>query len=82
MLFVRCLSWRHPLQRSALVGGGNLDLNVNSLALWYLGWEGDGQRAAVRLYPVANAELDALALNLYNRDIEIAEFVSSLLPTF
>ena len=79
MLLVGCLSWRHPLQSGTFVGSGNLDLDINRVALWYLRWQGDGEWAAVRLYTVANIELDTLALNLYDGDVQVAEMVSGVL---
>lgn len=60
---------RHPLQCGALVGSGHLDLNIDRLALWYLGGKRNGQWATVWFYTVANIELDALALDLYDGDV-------------
>lgn len=72
VLLVRGLSRRHPLERSAFVGSCNLDLNIDSFAFGNLGRECDSERTAIWFKSVAHVELDTLAVDLYDRDVQKA----------
>jgi hypothetical protein len=73
VLLIRSLSWSHPLKCGTLISGCDLDLHVNGLAFRNLGRESDGKWAAIRFHSIANGELDALALDFYDRYVKEAE---------
>ena len=75
MLLVSGLCGCHPLESRAHAGSSNLDLNVHGLALGDCGREGDGERVTVGFYAVADMELNTLAFDLNDGDIQIATFV-------
>lgn len=72
VLFVRGLSWRHPLKCGTLIGSSDLDLNIDGLAFGNLGWKRNGKRTAIGLHTIANVELDTFTLDFYDGDVKEA----------